>query len=153
MSGVEQRIADALADLEGLLADGVAVTAAVEEAARIYDFKPQNLHVRAVKELGDLEEIRAKFARLKKERERDTFLRKRVADYVERFLANHPKAQLPFVPINRWIKNEFIGDRLERDIAFAEARIAIVRQKKLIDAAEQERAQALHQIRERNAED
>ena len=60
MKTIEERVADALAELEALLADGEVPEDAIPAAARMENLKPEVLRVRAERALGDLRTVKAK---------------------------------------------------------------------------------------------
>lgn len=58
MKPIEQKVADAIAELEGLLLEGQAPDVAIPLAAATEDLKPDVLQSRAVKALGDLQAVK-----------------------------------------------------------------------------------------------
>lgn len=60
MKTIEQRVADAIDELEALLTSGQLPENAVPAAARLEDLKPDVLRFRAERVLGDLQAVKAK---------------------------------------------------------------------------------------------
>ena len=102
----DERVAEAITDLEGLLAEGAEIAVAISESASLYQLKPEVLRLRAEKKLGDLQAVCERYARLRIQNDRERRLKKTVQEYVDTFFSEHPKSQLPFIPINNWIRKE-----------------------------------------------
>ena len=60
MSSIEQRLADAISDVEGLINEGKLPDDAVTQASSEYDLRPDVLSARAEKALGNLNRLRDK---------------------------------------------------------------------------------------------
>ena len=129
---IEEQVAGALADLEGLLAEDWEAEAALKEAASLYSLKVEVLRHRAALALGDLDLVRDRYSKLKIADARERRLKQLVEDYVSNFFAEHANSALPFIPINNWIRNEFGAGTRDRDIAFATARVQLAFHQKVI---------------------
>ncbi|MBX9795468.1 hypothetical protein [Sphingomonas sp.] len=132
MTPIEERVENALDELEGLLAEGVAADVAIVQAASFYGLKVDVLRVRASKALGDLEAVRNRYSNLKIKNERERQLKRCVQDYVDQFFDDHPRSALPDIPIGNWINKQFGDDIRDRDIALAAARVQIASHRKRI---------------------
>src|SRR3546814_15226218 len=62
---IEQRIGDAISDLQSLLSEGREIESAIQEIGSEYDLKVEALEDRAIKVLGPLEDVfpKAKYER------------------------------------------------------------------------------------------
>src|SRR5687767_9468373 len=60
MKSIEDRVADAIAELEALLASGEPPDDAIPVAAKFENLRPEVLKLRAEKVLGDLRAVKAK---------------------------------------------------------------------------------------------
>jgi hypothetical protein len=91
MTSVEQRMADALSDLEAMLNDGMSPDKAILAAATEYSFKPEALNFRAQKVLGELHSVRARNVR-----RNEMLMREHKAETaISRYLTENPDSNFP----------------------------------------------------------
>ena len=102
MSAIEQRLEDALADLEGLLAEGMNLEQALAEASQANGIRAGVLQVRAFKRFGDLNEIKTRSDNSVRAAHRWIDIKTATHEYCEAFYGPEPRPA--FEDFDLWMR-------------------------------------------------
>lgn len=102
---IEQRVADALADLESLLVEGQPVESAIIDAAKANEIKPLVLRKRADEQFGDLATVGSRARVSISAARRTADLKVATTEYCRIFYGPEPRP--PFVEFEVWMKTKF----------------------------------------------
>ena len=129
---IDRKVDDALADLEGLISDGVEIDQAIEEVATEHKLRSQVIRFRAEKRFGDLALIKARSENSKALYGRESQVRQAVFRYNEIYFAIGRDYKKPISALDEWLTEQLGSNLTDKEIAFAKEQFGSAWQRSLM---------------------